>query len=223
MLRKLVAEATGTGFVMTVVTGSTLMGARLSAETATGLLATSLVVGLALALMIALLGPVSGGHLNPAVTLMAALRREIGARSAVAFVAAQTTGALAGVALAQVMFDQPVFQISTTVRALPSLWLSEFLATAGLIFVILGALAARRPVPLVVGAYVAAGYWFTASTGFSNPAMTLARSLTDTAAGLRPQDLPAYLVAQCAGALAGYALATWLFTKEKPPILADGG
>lgn len=223
MLRKLVAEALGTAFMMAVVTGSTLMGSRLTDDAATGLLATSLVVGPSLSLMLILLGPVSGAHLNPAVTLMVALRRETQKATALAYVAAQATGALAGVALAQTMFDLPAFQVSTTARALPSLWLSEFTATAGLIFVILGGMAIRGAVPVLVGVYVTAGYWFAASTGFSNPAMTLARTLTDSAAGLRPVDLPGYLIAQFAGALAGYALGTWLFAKEKPPNLADGG
>lgn len=223
MLRKLSAEAIGTGFLMAVVVGSTLMGGRLSQDAGLGLLATSLTVGLALYVAITLLGPVSGGHLNPVVTLMALLRREISPHSALTYITAQTIGALVGLALAHLMFDQPATQISTLPRDLPSLWLSEFIATAGLIFVILGGLAQGGQVAILVGAYITAGYWFTASTSFANPAMTLARTLTDTAAGLRPMDLPAYLIAQIAGALAGYALGIWLFAKEKPPNLADGG
>ena len=223
MLKKLTAEALGTGFLMAVVVGSTLMGSRLSQDAALGLLATSLTVGLALYASITLMGPVSGGHLNPVVTLTALLRREVSARTALSYIAAQTLGALVGVTLAHLMFDHPAWTPSPLPRALPALWLSEFIATAGLIFVFLGGLAQRGPVPVLVGAYITAGYWFTASTSFANPAMTIARTLTDTAAGLRPIDLPAYLIAQTAGALAGYALGTWLFAKEKPPILADGG
>ncbi|NEY89776.1 aquaporin family protein [Rhodobacteraceae bacterium KMS-5] len=223
MLRKLVAEALGTAGLMAAVTGSTLMGERLAAGAATGLLVSSLVTGGALVVLLTLLIPVSGGHLNPAVTLMAGLRREIAVPAALAYGAAQVLGAVAGVATAHLMFDLPAFTLSTLPRDLPSLWLSEAIATAGLIFVILGGSAARGPVPALVGAYIAAAFWFTASTGFANPAMTIARTLTDSAAGLRPQDLPAYLLAQVAGALAGYALGHWLFGKEKPPGLADGG
>ena len=217
MIRNITAEALGTGFLMAVVVGSTLMGSRLGEDAALGLLATSLTVGLALYVAITVLGPVSGGHLNPAVSLMAVLRREMTVKAALAHVAAQTFGALVGVALAHLMFDQPAWQVSVLARDIPSLWLSVFVATAGLIFVILGALAQGGPVAVLVGSYITAGYWFTGSTGFANPAMTIARTLTDTAAGLRPMDLPAYLLAQFAGALAGYVLGRWLFSKEKPP------
>lgn len=221
MLKKLSAEAIGTGFLMAVVVGSTLMGSRLSNDAGLGLLATSLTVGLALYVAITLLGPVSGGHLNPVVTLMALLRREIPPAHALAHVVAQTLGALAGMALAHLMFDQSAWQVSTLHRDLPSLWLSEFIATAGLIFVILGGLAQGGPVAVLVGAYITAGYWFTASTSFANPAMTIARTLTDTAAGLRPIDLPAYLIAQTAGALAGYALGNWIFGRGRYANLVE--
>ena len=217
MLKKLVAECVGTAILMAVVTGSAIMGADLEAGAATGLLVSSLVTGGALFVVLTIMGPVSGGHLNPVVTLMAGLRREIALPIAFAYGAAQVLGAVAGVATTHLMFDLPVFTLSTLARDLPSLWLSETIATAGLIFVILGGIAARGPVPALVGAYIMAGYWFTASTSFANPAMTIARTLTGSGAGLRPVDLPAYLVAQFLGAVLGYALGQWLYGKEKPP------
>lgn len=217
MLKKLVAECVGTAILMAVVTGSAIMGADLEAGAATGLLVSSLVTGGALFVLLTIIGPVSGGHLNPVVTLMAGLRREIALPMAFVYGAVQVLGAVAGVATTHLMFDLPAFTLSTLSRDLPSLWLSETIATAGLIFVILGGIAARGPVPALVGAYITAAFWFTASTGFANPAMTIARTLTGSGAGLRPEDLPAYLVAQFFGALLGYALGQWLYGKEKPP------
>ncbi len=201
MLKKLVAECVGTAILMAVVTGSAIMGADLEAGAATGLLVSSLVTGGALFVLLTIIGPVSGGHLNPVVTLMAGLRREIALPMAFVYGAVQVLGAVAGVATTHLMFDLPVFTLSTLARDLPSLWLSETIATAGLIFVILGGIAARGPVPALVGAYITAAFWFTASTGFANPAMTIARTLTGSGAGLRPEDLPAYLVAQFLGAI----------------------
>lgn len=221
--REIVAEAAGTAILMAVVVGSTIMGSRLTQDAGLGLLVSSLATGAALFVLITILGPVSGAHLNPGVTLMFRLRGDISTSVALAFVPAQIAGAIGGAALAHVMFDQPALQLSTTVRDLPSLWLSEVVATAGLVLVILGGLAAKGPVPALVGAYIMAGYWFTASTSFANPAMTIARTLTDSAAGLRPVDLPAYLVAQILGALAGLVLGQWLFAGKKPPNLAAGG
>lgn len=217
MLRTLTAEALGTGLLMAVVVGSTLMGTRLTDDPAMGLWVTSVCAGLALFVSITILTPVSGGHLNPVVSLAFWLRGEITPRAMLTYAVAQMIGAVLGAALAHVMFGQPAFQMASTVRNLPTLWLSELIATAGLIFVILGGIAAKGPVPALVGAYIAAGYWFTSSMSFANPAMTLARIWTDSATGLRAQDLPAYLVAQVAGALIGFALGQWLFAKEKPP------
>lgn len=217
MLRKLAAEALGTGLLMAVAVGSTLMGAQLTNDAALGLFFTSACAGLTLFVTITIFGPVSGGHLNPAVTLMALLRHELSRPAALGYGLAQVLGALVGAVLAHLMFNEPLLQISTIPRNLPSLWLSEAIATAGLIFVILGAIAAKAAVPALVGAYITAAYWFTASTGFANPAMTLARTLTGSGAGLQPADMPAYLLAQFTGAACGFFLATWLFAKEKPP------
>ena len=223
MLRNLTAEALGTGLLMAVVVGSTLMGTRLSDDPAMGLWVTSVCAGLALFVAITILTPVSGGHLNPVVSLAFWLRGEVTPKAMLAYGAAQVIGAVLGAALAHVMFDLPAFQTATTARNQPTLWLSEVIATAGLVLVILGGIAAQGPVPALVGAYITAGYWFTSSMSFANPAMTLARIWTDSATGLRALDLPAYLVAQFVGAGLGYGLGQWLFAKEKPPGLADGG
>lgn len=215
--RRLAAEFLGSALLTAAVFGSAAMGVGLTGDAALGLLATSLVTGAVLGVLIAVLGPVSGAHLNPAVTLAFWLRREITLADAGLYVLAQIAGAVAGAALAHAMFDLPLLQASTIPREAPSLWLSELVATFGLILTILGALAARGPVPALVGTYVVAGFWFTASTGFSNPAVTIARSLTPTVAGLRPQDLAPYIAAQFAGALMAALLGRWLFANEKPP------
>ena len=215
--RRLAAEFLGSALLTAAVFGSVAMGADLTGDAALGLLATSLVTGAVLGVLIAILGQVSGAHLNPAVTLAFWLRREITLADAGLYVLIQVAGAVAGAALAHAMFDLPLLQASTIPREAPSLWLSELVATFGLILTILGALAARGPVPALVGTYVVAGFWFTASTGFSNPAVTIARSLTSTGAGLRPEDLAPYLAAQFAGALMAALLGRWLFAYEKPP------
>ncbi len=217
LARPLVAEIIGTALLTAVVFGSAMMGAQLTPDAGLGLLVSSLATGAALFVLITILGPVSGAHMNPAATLAFALRREIAPGAAFGFVLAQIFGAILGAVVAHLMFNAPALEVSTITRSSPSLWFSEIVATAGLIFVILGGIAARGPVPALVGAYIMAGYWFTASTSFANPAMTIARTFTSSGAGLRPVDLPAYLVAQFLGALLGFALAQWLFAKEKPP------
>lgn len=217
LARPLAAELIGTALLTAVVFGSAMMGAQLTPDAGLGLLVSSLATGAALFVLITILGPVSGAHMNPAVTLSFALRRDIAPGVAFAFVLTQIVGAILGAVVAHLMFDAPALELSAIVRNRPSLWFSEIVATAGLIFVILGGIAAKGPVPALVGAYIMAGYWFTASTSFANPAMTLARTLTGSGAGLRPADLPAYLAAQVMGALVGFALAQWLFAKEKPP------
>lgn len=214
-LHRLTAEFLGTALLMAVVVGSAAMGARLTGDAAIGLLASSIVTGAALFVLITIFAPVSGAHFNPAVTLAFWMRAEIGLRAALVYGLAQTAGALAGAALAHAMFDLALFSASTLMRDLPSLWLSEAVATFGLVLTILGGLAARGPVPAIVGAYIAAGYWFTASTGFANPGMTIARSLTSTGAGLRAEDLAPYLAAQFAGATLAALLGRWLF--RAPP------
>ena len=222
MQRSLVAETLGTGLLMAVVVGSSAMSARLGAEPELGLLVTSLCCGVALWVLISIMAPVSGALLNPAVTLTFALRGEIGGRAALAFGGAQVVGACLGTMLAHVMFGLAPVQFSILVRDQPALWLSEGVATFGLIFVILGALTARGPVAGLVGAYVSTGYWFTASTGFANPAMTVARTLTGMAGGLRPIDAPAYIAAQFAGAALAIVLGRWLFGTTPVGLAAAG-
>lgn len=214
LARPLAAELIGTALLTAVVFGSTLMGSKLTQDAGLGLLASSMATGAALFVLITILGPVSGAHMNPAVSLAFALRREIPVGTALAFVLAQVMGAILGAMLAHLMFDQPALQSSTIARNSPALWLSELVATAGLVLAILGGIAAKGPVPALVGAYIMAGYWFTASTSFANPAMTLARTLTASGAGLRAEDFPAYALVQIVGAILGLGLGSWLFARD---------
>ncbi|MGQ0611743.1 MAG: aquaporin [Paracoccaceae bacterium] len=214
--RPLAAEFLGTALLMAVVVGSSAMGAALGAGPALGLLASALVTGLALFVLITILSPLSGAHLNPAVTLVMALNGALPAGRALAFALAQVAGAFAGAGLAHLMFALPAFTASQIERATGGLWLSEVVATFGLVFVILGGIRAGGNVAALVGAYITAGYWFTASTSFANPAMTLARAATGTGAGLRAADLPAYLAAQILGAVLALALGRWLFAAPRP-------
>lgn len=223
MVRRLWAEAIGTAILMATATGCAAMTAGLTEDAALALAICALSAGAALFVSITLFTPVSGGHLNPAVTLAFALRGEIRAGAALLYVLAQAAGAIAGAVLAHAMFALPLVELSTIARAEPRLWLSEAVATCGLILVIAGGIAARGPVPALVGTFVAMGYFFTASSAFTNPAMTLARTLTGTAAGLRPEDLLPYLLAQGAGAVLGALLGRGLFGQGKTPDLADGG
>jgi glycerol uptake facilitator-like aquaporin len=213
--RKLVAEALGTGLLVAAVVGSGIMADRLTGDTALALLANTLATGAALLVLITILAPVSGAQFNPVVTLVFALRREITATLALAFVVAQVLGGVAGTLVAHAMFDLPMWQVSTTVRTGSGHWLSEVVATFGLILTILGAIHARASVAPMVAGYITAAYWFTASTSFANPAVALARAFTDTFSGIRPQDLPGFWLAQVAGALVAAALASWLFRPSK--------
>jgi glycerol uptake facilitator-like aquaporin len=212
LARRLAAEATGPAFLLAAVVGSGIMGERLAAgNVALALLANSLATGAALVALILAFGGISGAHFNPLVTLAAAVRARTPRREAAGYVVAQLTGALAGVIAAHLMFGEPVLAASQHARSGASQAFSELVATFGLLSVILG--CARQPPGAVagaVGAYIAAAYWFTASTSFANPAVTLARSLTDTFAGIRPQDAPLFLVAQLAGAGLATALFGWL-------------
>lgn len=206
--RSLAAEFFGAAALLAVVVGSGIMAERLSpASTAVALLANALATGAGLYVLITILAPVSRAHFNPIVTLAAVLSREFSARLALGYVLAQGCGAIAGVWIAHAMFDLPILQSSTHVRTGIGQWISEAVATAGLLVTIAG--AARRAgthIAAAVGAYIAAAYWFTASTSFANPAVTLARALTDTFTGIRPADAPAFIVAQLAGMAAGLAM-----------------
>ena len=217
--RPLAAEFLGTLLLLATVVGSGIMGERLSGgNAALALLANSGATGAMLYVLILVFGPVSGAHFNPVVTLVFWLRRDIEAKLAGAYIAAQLAGALAGVAAAHAMFDLPIVQISTTVRAGASQWFAEFVASFGLIATILGASRWRpQTVPAAVGLYIAAAYWFTASTSFANPAVTVAREFTDTFSGIAPGNVLPFIVAQCLGALAAMTIFSWLLAPAARP------
>lgn len=209
--RRIVAEALGTGLLVCTVVGSGIMAETLTDDTALALLGNTLPTGAILVVLITILGPISGAHFNPAVTLAFLVGREIGAALAIAYVAAQVAGGILGTWLAHGMFEQAIVQASSTVRTGGAQWLAEGVATFGLVATILLGLKARADaIPWLVGLYITAAYWFTASTSFANPAVAIARSLTDTFSGIRPVDLPGFILAECIGALIAVALAGWL-------------
>jgi glycerol uptake facilitator-like aquaporin len=214
--RRLLAEGIGTALLLATVVGSGIMAERLSGgNIALALLGNALATGSMLIVLITVFGPISGAHFNPAVTLISALMRDISPPHSIAYVGAQGLGAVSGVWLAHAMFDEPLLQVSHHIRTGPSQWLSEGVATFGLVFVILATLRARADfIAVAVGLYITAAYWFTASTSFANPAVTLARSLSDSFAGIRPVDAPAFIAAQIAGALMAYAVCAWLLKPE---------
>jgi len=212
LARKLTAEALGTAFLLAVVVGSGIMAERLSGgNVAIALLANTIATGAGLIALILTFGPISGAHFNPAVTLADAWAGGLPWREVPLYVVAQIIGAYAGVAAAHGMFDLPLFFASQHERAGPSQLWSEFIATFGLLAVIWGTVKSRPSVtPFVVGSYITAAYWFTASTSFANPAVTLARAASDTFAGIRPLDAPGFIIAQLLGAFAATALFKWL-------------
>ena len=212
LLRRVVAEFVGTLLLLAAVVGSGIMGDRLAGgNVAVALLANTLATGAALIALILAFGPISGAHLNPAVTLADAWLGGTRWRETPVYIAAQTAGAFAGVAVAHLMFSLPVYSISTHIRSGPAQAFSEFVATFGLLAVIFGCVRTRpSAVPFAVGAYITAAYWFTASTSFANPAVAIARSVTNTFAGIRPSDVPGFVAAELAGAFAATALFRWL-------------
>lgn len=212
MARRAVAEFFGTAFLLAAVIGSGIMGARLAnGNTAIALLANTIATGTILVSLILTFGPISGAHFNPAVTLADASQGGLAWREVPMYLAAQIVGAFAGVAVAHLMFSQPLFSASQHVRSGSAQLFSEFIATFGLLSVIWGCVRLRSAaVPIAVGAYITSAYWFTASTSFANPAVTLARAASDTFAGIRPADAPGFIVAQLAGATAATALFHWL-------------
>ncbi|MGE0443780.1 MAG: MIP/aquaporin family protein [Vicinamibacterales bacterium] len=214
--RRVVAELFGTALLLAAVVGSGIMAARLAGGSeALALLANTIATGAALSALILTFGPVSGGHFNPAVSLADASQGGLAWRETGPYIAAQLTGAVAGVWCAHIMFGEPVFMLSGHARAGAAQAFSEFVATFGLLAVIWGCARRRTDaVPFAVAGYITAAYWFTASTSFANPAVTLARALTDTFAGIRPADVPAFIAAQLAGACA----ATWLFRWLVPAL-----
>ena len=213
--RVIVAEALGTAGLLCAVVGSGVMAERLAGgNVAIALLANTLATGAALIALLLTFGPVSGAQLNPVVTIAAALLGELRWPQALAMVAAQVAGAVGGVVVAHAMFEQTLLQASTKERSGPGQWLAEVVATAGLLLVIAGVGRTRASaVPFAVAAWVIGAYWFTSSTSFANPAVTLARGLTDTFAGIRPGDVPAFVAAQLVGGVAGALLGRWLFSR----------
>lgn len=211
LARKLAAELLGTALLLATVVGSGVMGSRLAqGNDALALLANAGATACALYVLIVVFGPISGAHFNPAVTLVQRLRGELDNREAAGYLLAQIAGALLGVLLAHAMFDLALFQPGTRERTGAAQWLSEGVATFGLLLTILLGLRHRaEAIPALVASYIFAAYWFTASTSFANPAVTLARALTQSFAGIRPVDAPGFIVAQLLGALVAWGVAGW--------------
>lgn len=218
--RRLVAEGLGTALLVATVVGSGVMAERLTTDVGLQLFANALATGAVLVVLVTILGPISGAHLNPAVSFVTALRRNLSVGQAALYAVAQVCGAVLGTWLAHAMFGLPILQLADHVRTGSGQWLGEVVATFGLVVTIIGGDRVRAPaVPWLVGLYIVAAYWFTSSTSFANPAVTIARALTDSFAGIRPVDLPAFVAAQIAGALAAAPFAAWLWGKNMP---ADG-
>lgn len=217
--RRLVAEALGTAVLVATVVGSGIMADRLTDDVALALLGNTIPTGSILVVLITILGPLSGAHFNPAVTLVLAIRRDIKTKAAVFYVAAQVIGGIAGAFIAHAMFELPIIQISETVRTGSGQWLAETVAAFGLVFTILAGLRFRPDaIPWLVGLYITAAYWFTASTSFANPAVAIARALSNTFAGIRPIDLPGFIAAEVIGALIAMVLGGWLLAESKPVV-----
>lgn len=210
--QRLGAEFLGTAFLLATVVGSGIMAERLAGgNVAIALLGNTLPTGAILVVLITMLGPISGAHFNPAVTAAFVLRGDLRASDGALYVAAQIPGAIVGVLAAHIMFDESVFQVSTKLRPGPAQWFSEWVATFGLMTTILLTLRAKpAAVPVSVGLYITAAYWFTASTSFANPAVTIARALSDTFAGIRPLDVPPFIVAQLIGAITAIYICRFL-------------
>ena len=215
--RRLAAEALGTGLLVATVVGSGIMADKLTDDTALALLGNTLPTGAILVVLITILGPVSGAHFNPAVTMVFALRREIETNAALAYVVVQIAGGIAGTFLAHAMFELPLLQVSDTARTGTGQWIAEAVAAFGLVFTILAGLRFRSDaIPWLVGLYITAAYWFTASTSFANPAVAIARAFSDTFSGIRPIDVPGFIAAELLGALLAMVFAGWLLAEPKP-------
>jgi glycerol uptake facilitator-like aquaporin len=214
--KRVVAEFLGTAFLLATVIGSGVMAAKLSGGNgALALLCNTLPTGAILTVLILTFGPLSGAHFNPAVSVAFALRGDLPWPTAALYIAPQIAGGIVGVWAAHLMFELPLWQFSVTVRTGPGQWLAEAVATFGLVVVILGCLARNAAaIPYAVGLYITAAYWFTASTSFANPAVTIARSLSDTFAGIAPGGVLAFIVAQFAGMLAAVVVSRWLWERD---------
>ncbi|ANW01812.1 aquaporin [Bradyrhizobium icense] len=213
--RRLAAEALGTALLVATVVGSGIMAETLTKDVALALLGNTLPTGAILVVLITILGPISGAHFNPAVSLVFALRRELTPREALFYVAAQIAGGIAGTMLAHAMFALPLLDASLKMRTGGAQWLAEAVAAFGLVATILAGIRFNRAaVPWLVGLYITAAYWFTASTSFANPAVAIARSLTNTFSGIRPTDLPGFIAAETCGAIIALILMSWLLRES---------
>lgn len=213
--RRLAAEALGTLLLVATVVGSGIMAERLTRDVALALLGNTLPTGAILIVLITILAPISGAHFNPAVTIVFALKRELAPGEALGYVLAQIAGGIAGTLLAHAMFALPLWEASLKVRTGGPQWLAEGVAAFGLVATILAGLKFNRPaIPSLVGLYITAAYWFTSSTSFANPAVAIARSLTNTFAGIRSADLPGFIAAELIGAVAALMLMNWLLRPE---------
>jgi glycerol uptake facilitator-like aquaporin len=214
--RRLVAEALGTALLVATVVGSGIMAETLTKDTALALLGNTLPTGAILVVLITILGPISGAHFNPAVSLVFALKRELTARDAGLYIGAQVLGGIFGTMVAHGMFALPLLDASMKARTGGAQWFAEAVAAFGLVATILAGIRFQRAaVPWLVGLYITAAYWFTASTSFANPAVAIARSFTNTFSGIRPVDLPGFIVAELFGAVVGMLVMTWLLRPEK--------
>ncbi|MGB1011757.1 MAG: aquaporin [Thiolinea sp.] len=216
-LRKFIAEWLGTLFLVAVVVGSGIMADQLSGgNVAIALLGNTIPTGAILVVLILVFGPISGAHFNPAVTLVFLLRKDITTPTAILYIVVQILGGIMGTVLAHLMFDLPLIELSTTARSGLGQWTGEFVATFGLIMTILGCLKARpEAIPYAVGLFITAGYWFTSSTSFANPAVAIARSLTNTFSGIEPGHVPAFIFVQICAAIAAALLFRWLLDEAK--------
>ncbi|HKX78493.1 MAG TPA: MIP/aquaporin family protein [Novosphingobium sp.] len=218
MIRRATAELVGTAMLLAIVVGSGIMGEHLAGgNDAIALLGNTIATGAGLVVLIHVFGPISGAHFNPAVTLAFLMRGEADRRSALAYVAVQLVGAVLGVWAAHAMFAEPIIQVSAKLRDGPAQGFSEFVATFGLIGTIVGTQRSRPEfTPVAVGLYITAAYWFTASTSFANPAVTIARCLSNTFAGIAPGSVMLFIIGQIVGTVAAVGFFTWLFKEESP-------
>jgi glycerol uptake facilitator-like aquaporin len=213
--RRLAAEALGTALLVATVVGSGIMAERLTRDVALALLGNTLPTGAILVVLITIFGPISGAHFNPAVSLVFALKRELTPREAFAYMAAQIAGGILGTMIAHAMFALPLLDASLKARTGGAQWFAEGVAAFGLIATILGGIRFERAaVPWLVGLYITAAYWFTASTSFANPAVAIARSLTNTFSGIRPADLPGFIAAEFCGAVVALIVMSWLLRAQ---------
>jgi len=222
--RRLVAEALGTALLVATVVGSGIMAETLTKDVALALLGNTLPTGAILVVLISILGPISGAHFNPAVSLVFALKRDLTARDALSYIAVQVAAGLVGTMMAHAMFALPLFEASLKMRTGGAQWLAEGVAAFGLVATILAGIRFERAsVPWLVGLYITAAYWFTSSTSFANPAVAIARSMTNTFSGIRPTDLPGFVAAELCGAVAALMLMSWLLRTggDAPPMAKE--